>query len=328
VLPDLSLDDVWIGALSRLGRLVMVLHRLATTVAASDFQHRAFDALQTELPFDSGIWATGVVDPGPTLHSVIPYNQPPEMMQAWQALASHDTLLAESLRRPGETLRATADGMEGGPPFHPAVQEHARRYGMEHVLGTSYIDPVLGLVEGFGIYRANREARFTEPERLLVQHALPHLSEAWRINRLHLIRQDLPASTSAQTLAVCDSKGLLHTAGNAFSALMREEWPDWRGPKIPARWLSGARKTIVGQRIAATLEPLNDLWLVRLRRRSLLDGLTSREVDIARRFGLGMNYQDIATELHIAPATVRNHLANIYTKLGVSNKVELARLFD
>ena len=41
-----------------------------------------------------------------------------------------------------------------------------------------------------------------------------------------------------------------------------------------------------------------------------------------------MNYQDIAAELHISPATVRNHLANIYSKLGVNNKVELARLFD
>lgn len=327
-LPDLSLDDAWIGALSRLGRLVMVLHRLAATAAASEFQRQAFDALRAELAFDSGIWATGVMDPGPILHSVIPYNQPPEMMQAWQALASHDTMLAETLRRPGQTLRATADGPEGCPPFIPEVQAHARRFGMEQVLGTSYIDPVLGLVEGFAIYRAKREARFTEPERLLTQHALPHLIEAWRLNRLRLIRQDHPDSATALTLAVCDGKGLLHTAGNIFSILMREEWPDWRGPKIPARWLSGTRKTFVGQRIAATLEPLNDLWLVRLRRRSPLDSLTCREIDVARRFGFGMNYQDIAAELHISPATVRNHLANIYSKLGVNNKVELARLFD
>jgi DNA-binding NarL/FixJ family response regulator len=66
---------------------------------------------------------------------------------------------------------------------------------------------------------------------------------------------------------------------------------------------------------------------VRLRRRAPLDSLTSRESDIARRFGLGMNYQEIAAELHISPATVRNHLSNVYGKLGVSNKIELAKLF-
>jgi DNA-binding CsgD family transcriptional regulator len=326
-LLGISVDDDWVGALSRLGRLVMTLHRLAATSATGDFQRLAFDALQAELAFDSGIWATGVMNPGPTLHSIYAHNQPAEMMQAWQQMASHDTLLAETLRRPGQTLRATADGPEGCPPFLQEVRSHAHRFGMEQVVGTSYIDPALGLVEGFALYRATREARFTEPERLLTQHALPHLIEAWRINRLRLIREEHPASTTALSLAVCDGKGLLRTAGAAFATLMRQEWPDWRGPRIPAQWLSGTRKNFVGHSIAAALEPINDLWLVRLRRRAPLDSLTSREIDIARRFGLGMNYQEIAAELHISPATVRNHLSNVYGKLGVSNKIELAKLF-
>jgi DNA-binding CsgD family transcriptional regulator len=323
-----SIDDDWVGALSRLGGLAMTLHRLAATATTNDFQRLAFDALQAELAFDSGIWATGVMDPGPTLHSVFPYNQPPEMMPAWQAMASHDTMLAETLRRPGQTLRATADGPEGCPPFLPEVRDHARRFGMEQVLGTSYIDPALGLVEGFALYRAKPEARFTEPERLLVQHALPHLMEAWRINRLRLIREEHPVSPPALSLAVCDGKGLLRTAGAAFVTLMRQEWPDWRGPKIPAQWLNDTANAFVGHSIAATLEPINDLWLVRLRRRAPLDSLTCRESDIARRFGLGMNYQKIAAELNISPATVRNHLSNAYNKLGVNNKIELAKLFD
>lgn len=327
-MPRYSIDDDWVGALSRLGRLVMALHRLAATAATGEFQRRAFNLLQTELAFDSGIWATGVMDAGPTLHSVHAHNQPPEMMQAWRAMAGHDTLLAETLKRPGQTLRATANGPEGCPPFLPEIREHAHRFGMEQVLGTSYIDPALGLIEGFALYRATRDARFTEPERLLTQYALPHLIEAWRINRLRAIRHDHPAGAQAVSLAICDGKGLLRTAGAGFAALMREEWPDWRGPRIPAQWLHDSRKTFVARAIAATLEPMGDLRLVRLRRRSPLDGLTRRELDIARRFGQGMSYQAIAAELHISPATVRNHLSSAYGKLGVSNKIELARLFD
>jgi DNA-binding CsgD family transcriptional regulator len=326
-LPDFSLDDDWVGALSRLGRVVMALHRLAATTAIGDFQRLAFDALRAELAFDSGIWATGVMAPRATLHSLHAYKQPPEMMRAWQGIAGHDTLLAETIRRPGQTLRATADGPEGCPPFLPEVRSHAHRFGMEQVLATSFIDPVLNLVEGFALYRSNPQARFSEPERLLTQHALPHLVEAWRTNRLRLIHLEKPTS-ARQACGLCDATGLLHTAGPDFAAMMRNEWPDWHGPKLPVQLMTGGAKGFVGRAIAASREPINDLWLVKVRRRAPLDNLTPREIDVAMRFGQGMNYQEIAVELHIAPATVRNHLTNIYGKLGVGNKVELARLLD
>lgn len=325
---DVALDEGWIGALSRLGRVVMALHRLSATAPGADFQRLAFEALNAELAFDSGIWATGAMNPGPILHSAYTYRQPPEMMAAWQDLAQYDTMLAETLQRPGQTLRATAAGPEGGPPFRPVVSEHARRYGMEHVLATSFIDPVLGLVEGFSLYRANPNARFSEPERLLVQHALPHMVEAWRSVRLRMVRHELPPATPAgRALGICDRQGLLHAAGPDFAGLMRQEWNGWCGPMIPQQWLTAGQKPFIGHHIVASLRPINDLWLVRLRHRTPMDSLTPREIDIARRFGLGLNYQEIAAELHIAPATVRNHLANIYGKLGVSNKVELAKLF-
>lgn len=321
-----SLEDEWVGALSRLGRLVMALHRLAATAAAGDFQRLAFDALQAELGFDSGLWITGAMNPEPICQSIYAHRQSEEVMRAWQALGNRDSLLTEILRQPGKTLRATSFGPEGGSPFPPARRDHARRYGMEQVLGTSYIDPALGLFEGFAMYRTHHDALFTEPERLLTQHALPHLIEALRINRLRLIREEHPACATALSLATCGKKGLLRTAGSNFATLMHQEWPDWRGPQVPAHWLSSKRKTFVGRSITASLEPSNDLWLVQLRHRSPLDSLSSRETDIARRFGHGLSYQEIAAELGIAPATVRNHLSNVYDKLKVSNKIELAKL--
>lgn len=325
---DVALDEGWIGALSRLGRVVMTLHRLAATASGADFQRLAFEALNAELAFDSGIWATGVMNPGAILHSAFAYRQPPEVVAAWQELAAQDTLLAETLRRPGQTLRATADGPVDGPPFRPELSAHARRYGMEQVLATSYLDPVLGLIEGFSLCRADRSARYSEPERLLVQHALPHMVEAWRNVRLRMVRHELPpAAPSGRALGICDRQGRLHAAGPDFAGLMRLEWNGWCGPMIPQQWLAGGQRPFIGRHIAATLRPINDLWLVQLRHRAPMDSLTPREIDIARRFGLGLSYQEIAGELHIAPATVRNHLSNIYGKLGVSNKVELAKLF-
>lgn len=52
--------------------------------------------------------------------------------------------------------------------------------------------------------------------------------------------------------------------------------------------------------------------------------LSPRELQIAQSYAAGCSYQELATDLHIAPSTVRTHLATIYRKLEVSSKVELA----
>ncbi|MBO9453047.1 GAF domain-containing protein [Tropicibacter sp. R16_0] len=52
--------------------------------------------------------------------------------------------------------------------------------------------------------------------------------------------------------------------------------------------------------------------------------LSPRENQIAESYAAGCSYQKIASDLHIAPSTVRTHLATIYRKLEVSSKVELA----
>jgi adenylate cyclase len=53
--------------------------------------------------------------------------------------------------------------------------------------------------------------------------------------------------------------------------------------------------------------------------------LSEREMMVAQQCANGETYKEIARNLHIAPSTVRNHLAAIYRKLGVKNKVELVR---
>lgn len=52
--------------------------------------------------------------------------------------------------------------------------------------------------------------------------------------------------------------------------------------------------------------------------------LTAREQDVVRRVAVGRTNAEIGSELFITPGTVKTHLANIQSKLGVTNRVAIA----
>jgi DNA-binding NarL/FixJ family response regulator len=52
--------------------------------------------------------------------------------------------------------------------------------------------------------------------------------------------------------------------------------------------------------------------------------LTPREKEILKLLAQGKRNKEIAAELFISEKTVKNHLANIYAKLNVGDRVEAA----
>lgn len=53
--------------------------------------------------------------------------------------------------------------------------------------------------------------------------------------------------------------------------------------------------------------------------------LTPRETEVLEQLSHGLEYQEIATNLFISPATVRKHIENIYRKLQVNNKMRAVK---
>ncbi len=53
-------------------------------------------------------------------------------------------------------------------------------------------------------------------------------------------------------------------------------------------------------------------------------GLTPREIEIVGKIVVGYTNKDIAQEFSISEDTVKRHLSNVFDKLGVSNRLELA----
>ncbi len=55
-------------------------------------------------------------------------------------------------------------------------------------------------------------------------------------------------------------------------------------------------------------------------RPSLVNPLTDRELEVVRLLAMRLTNTEIGEELFISPITVKNHIANITDKLGVSGR--------
>lgn len=313
--------------------LLLELYRLAQDAPAEEFQTRALDAVRETLSFDSALWATGAIgSEGATPHGILTYRQPAEMLEEWGRIKPRDTIIFEAFNNLGQTVNAAL----GSDPawqarFNADMRTHIKRYGMEHTLLTMNETPHLRLYSAVSLYRSNAEQPFTESERLLNQSLTPHLFEAWNISRfsfLNCARNNDGKQNCGR--AICDNKGVLYNADRNFTVFMLSEWPDWNGPQLPPELLKTLSdknpRRYIGRRSVVSAETLNNMELLSARKKSAVDDLSLREYDVAALFANGADYRAIANALHISPFTVRNHLQNIYIKLGVSSKIELAHL--
>lgn len=312
--------------------LLLEIYRLAQDAPAEEFQARALDAVREKLAFDSALWATGVIGPeGATPHAIFVYRQLPDMIEEWGRIKPRDTIIFEAFNNLGRTVNAAL----GSDPdwqtrFCADMKTHIKRYGMEHTLMTMLEIPLLRLYTAVSFYRADPKRPFSEEERLFKQNLMPHLAEAWNMSRFAFVSSDRNYGKSNFGRAICDSQGVLYNADRNFTGFMLAEWPGWSGPQLPSellKMLSGSSlRRYVGCRSVISAKTFNHMELLSAREISAVDNLSSREHEVARQFAMGMDHRAIADALHISPTTVRNHLQNIYTKLGITNKIELARL--
>jgi two-component system nitrate/nitrite response regulator NarL len=99
---------------------------------------------------------------------------------------------------------------------------------------------------------------------------------------------------------------------------------------LPLAWKAGIRSILAGQywidgrSVLFLLEAVRG-FLQQAQARSLPDyGLTLREMEIAAGVAAGRSNKEVGREFAICERTVKHHLTNIFRKLGVSTRLELA----
>ncbi|GAB7046558.1 helix-turn-helix transcriptional regulator [Catenuloplanes indicus] len=174
------------------------------------------------------------------------------------------------------------------------------------------------------------------------------------VRDLHAEMTELAARTGSPqlTAATAASAPLLAAAGTAEAAFDRalasglHDWPWQRGSLLLhyGSWLRRQRRrTEARGPLRAAYEAYESIgaqaWAERAAEelrsagenvsglaRPAMDTLTSQELQIAQLAAEGLTNREIGDRLYVSPRTVRNHLYNIFPKLGVSSRAELAEV--
>jgi two-component system, NarL family, nitrate/nitrite response regulator NarL len=166
---------------------------------------------------------------------------------------------------------------------------------------------------------AARKVRDLRPDMLLLDVAMPGTDG---LDALQEIGRDQTTRTLLLTGAIEESALVAALRLGARGIVMKHA--------ATALLIKAIRGVMAGQywvgkdRIAGIVEALRPL--LEKERSSGRDqfGLTERELEVTAAIVAAYTNRDIAAKLRISEETVKHHLTNIFEKLGVSNRLELA----
>ena len=311
-----------------LSDLLLALYDAARTPAVDAFQDKALTAIAAVIPFDACIWGIGTLDgmdhPIKGAHL---WNFEEDAVNFLNLNASHNIVAKAVRERPGVAHIFSAQDASHDPETEYIWR---RLGGITQALCYGSTDSKAGLISFFAIVRRADERPFTEADGRWIELLAPHLEATLQICRVSELQQSkLNSSPSHTRSAVSDARGVLYLAEPGFAELLHEEWPGWRGPKLPKQLIeiftSPDVRELTLDRITISIEGVAHQLIVTATRKSPVDLLTSQQRAVAQAFAQGLSYKEVARLLDRSPATVRFHLRAVYAKLGVRDKGALAR---
>lgn len=202
----------------------------------------------------------------------------------------------------------------------------ARRHAMRKLLVFGDPPGLHNNARWIMLYRI-AEHDFSETDARALHALWHHIKQAIGFNLERALNRSDPGRT-ARAMAFINSRGLIEVADKAMTDLLKLEWPDFDERNLPIAVVSAlvGEGIYHGKRIEITGFQKYGYMACIARRIPLVKSLAPSEMNVAHRFARGMTHKEIAAHLNVSPHTVRNQLAQVYLKLGVHDKAELARL--
>ena len=305
---------------------IVALYRDARRLDGKTFGAAAFAWLAGTLRFDRGLLLTSAAArPAYVDASFHGFADAAAMVASFKRVQHLDVLSPGTLAQPGRSRRQDSDAAELEAPRFAPLRSHLHRFGVRYSICIAV--PVDGgeYVTMLVLARERYDDRFEDKDLARLDKLAPHVAEALAINRGLALLRSPAIGVNEFPVALIDHDGQFLHATAAFTRLY------WQSLGVDSVVLDGACLAAIGRgephplpgglTVLGGADPVG--WLLRIRPQQRADRLSAREREIAGHFADGQNYKAIAQRVGLAPATVRNHLRNIYAKLDIQHRVEL-----
>lgn len=317
--------------------VVLDIYDSAQYCTASDFNEHALNKLKKVIPFDSAVMADCSVTPNREfsiqalhLHAVsvekLLERQKVvglEKLNQDGSFSSRDAVMKKAYAQRGKSAITDITKMA----LDSDILAYCKKFETAHSLTFVSDATSPGTISTTSLWRATRKNAYQEKHGHAANLLLPHIFQARKINRR--LAAISPAGLHDSSTALANLNGCLHFVEQKAIQLLQLEWAQWAPPLLPRQLIDSLRqqkeKVFIGASICVKASVQgNMICLVISARTNNKSNLTAAEYRAARLAVEGLQYKEIARQLDVSPATVRNQLHSAYTKLGVSNKTALA----
>lgn len=314
--------------------LLVQLYALSHEQPIEGFQNAALILLKPVIAFDAAIWGTATTGLGGIdIHTCHLHNKTPEMVADYEEVKHLDSASSSMFERPKATMAFQTNAFFAGRDKRP-IRDFMTKFEQPHfVLSTDLKAQASGassLLHWLTLYRAKQGAHYDATDVKRLHLLAPHLKQALALNRASYLGKTAATreGRSLRATAIVDSKGFILSHDDQLMVLVSKACGEdytksmQLPPELVAQ-LSSGKKVCIWQHLVVRWHAEHGLIIVKLRTQTVVDTLTDREREIALLVAKGRTYKQVAGDLCKAPATVRNQIQKIYSKLEVKNIAEL-----
>ena len=304
------------------------LYETAENVEINAFPAEVVRLLGKLVGFDGAVLGMGEsTHPNPqnlVIHNAFVHGRDPEILSDYAQVSMFDPMTHKFLSGLAQPLAGSFSTIEPGKRMNQLRDFH-NSHDLQHLLlfgeAGGNQDPARWLV----LYRGTGDS-FDMQARQNIAAVWPHLARSLSINRSRFLQRQFPHHRH-KGVALINSSGFIEVAEPLFRQLCALEWPTQFSRKVPdAVWKSWRRGLdYVGARAKFKIQLSHENFIVsQASAIGPLDRLTPAEGVVATSFAAGQSAKAIAIALGVSVHTVRSQIAQVYEKLNIHDKGELA----
>lgn len=318
------------NAVADFSNFVLELHARTRAMSPDALANWAVSDLSDRIGYDCAWFGWARIDRKEIrMFANAPYNLPSSYYDVWKTILRDDLLakaVAESRNQTGVYDRRQQDQKEGMIHLCDSFDIGGMACAMRRRPGR---------IASFFLsaYRGRNCRPWTSDEITYLRCAVDHLSET--LKAASDCQNQLDSRDRAEVLVNADGICILGlgTLRDRFADL----FPGWQSDKLPDSWASlitrPGRHLLADRGVVVTSGSVPCTQFIELRRLNFarttpLDKLSLREKLVAGELAVGRSRKETALRLGVAPSTVRNQTQSIYEKLGIDNRISLARLLQ